>query len=199
MPGSQGFRGIAGEPYVYQENSAGDSAALGIDISGVYSISASGTAGTSPSPSSQIVIDPLGNTTVRSSSKVVLDAFTQITSLGAGYVKSDSNGNLTIGIPESVIPYTSINHAASPYTALTTDYYISADVTAGVITIRLPNAPTTGTVFIVKDKVGLATTSNISVTTAGGAVLIDGVTTFVMNTAYEVCQFVFNSVGYEIF
>jgi hypothetical protein len=96
------------------------------------------------------------------------------------------------------ITYTGVNHAASPYTVLSTDDYISADVTAGVITIKLPNAPATGRIFTIKDKVGLSATSNITVTTVGGAVNIDGATSFVMNTNYEAINVIFNGASYEV-
>lgn len=98
-----------------------------------------------------------------------------------------------------VIPYTGVTHAQSPYTVLSSDYYLSCDLTAGVITIRLPNAPVTGRAYVVKDRLGLAPTYTITVTTVGGAVTMDGSTTFLMNTAYEVAQFVFNGTSYEIF
>jgi len=99
----------------------------------------------------------------------------------------------------STIPYTGVTHAQSPYTTLAGDYFLSANVTGGVITILLPNSPATGRVYIVKDRVGLAPTSNISISTVGGAVTLDGVTTYIMNTSYEVAQFVFNGTSYEIF
>lgn len=105
---------------------------------------------------------------------------------------SEGSGSQTVG-------YTSINHAASPYTVLATDYYISADVTAGVISILLPNAPATGRIFAIKDKVGLSGTSNISVTTVGGAVTIDGVTTYTMNSNYASIQLIFNGTSYEVY
>ena len=125
--------------------------------------------------------------------------------VGSGSITVTGNpgtSTLTItytGATPSNIAYVSVNHGASPYTALATDYYISADVTGGVITIRLPNAPIVGRVFIVKDQVGLASTSIITVTTVGGVVDLDGATTYLMNTAYEVAQFVFNGTFYEIF
>ena len=97
------------------------------------------------------------------------------------------------------LTYTGVNYAASPYTVLATDDYISCDVTAGVITLKMPNAPVTGKVYIVKDKVGLAATSNITVTTVGGAVTIDGATSFVMNTAYQAISLIFNGVSYETY
>jgi len=99
----------------------------------------------------------------------------------------------------TTLTYTAVNHAASPYTVLVSDDYLGADVTAGVISILLPNAPATGKVVIVKDKVGLAATSNITVTTVGGAVTLDGSTSFVMNTAYQSAEFIFNGASYEIF
>jgi hypothetical protein len=112
------------------------------------------------------------------------------------------NGNNTITISalsgSDVVSYTGITNASTPYTAISTDYYISCDVTAGVISVLLPNAPTTGRTFVIKDKVGLAATSNITITTVGGAVTIDGATTFVMNTAYEAANVIFNGTSYEI-
>ena len=95
--------------------------------------------------------------------------------------------------------YTGINHASSPYTVLSTDYYISADVTGGVITVKLPNAPSTGRTFVIKDKVGLSATSNITITTVGGTVTIDGSTSFVMNSAYEAVSVLFDGSNYEVF
>jgi len=97
-----------------------------------------------------------------------------------------------------VVAYISVNHAASPYTALSTDYYISCDVTAGSITVKLPDAPSTGRTFVIKDKAGLAATSNITITSVTGAITLDGSTTFVMNTAYEAASLVFNGTNYEI-
>lgn len=120
---------------------------------------------------------------------------------GANITLTSSSSGLTIAANSGseTVAYTGVNHAASPYTVLVSDYYISADVTAGVITINLPNAPATGRTFVVKDKVGLSGTSNITVTTVGGAVNIDGATTFVMNTAYESVELVFNGTSYEIY
>ncbi len=113
-----------------------------------------------------------------------------------------TNGNNTIQIDalsgSDVVSYRAITNADTPYSAIATDFYISCDVSAGVITVRLPNAPVTGRSFVIKDKVGLAANSNITVTTVGGAVTIDGATTFVMNTAYQATNLVFNGTSYEI-
>lgn len=120
---------------------------------------------------------------------------------GANITVTPGANTITIAANASsvVYNYTGIVFADSPYTVLSTDYYISADVTGGAITVRLPNAPTTGRAFVVKDKAGLAATNNITVTTVGGAVNIDGATSFVMNTAYESIQLIFNGSTYEVY
>ena len=95
--------------------------------------------------------------------------------------------------------YTSIAFGASPYTVLGTDYYISCVSSGGAITIKLPNAPTTNRLFIIKDKSGDATVNNISITTVGGSVTIDGQTTYTLAGNYGAVQLLFNGTSYEIF
>lgn len=141
------------------------------------------------------------------SSSFPTDSGTAIPSSGAltivgsgGITTSGSGSTVTInGSGEQVITITSLDNGDTPYTVLTTDYYMSCDMSLGVLTIRLPNAPTTGKVFIVKDSSGDAATSNITVTTVGGAVTIDGATSRVMSIDYEALQFVFNGTSYEVF
>jgi hypothetical protein len=87
---------------------------------------------------------------------------------------------------------------AYPYTALETDHLISVD-TSAARTINLPNAPSqVGVLWIVKDRVGSAATNNITVTTPGGVVTIDGATTFKLNVAYASATFVWNGTTYEV-
>jgi hypothetical protein len=95
--------------------------------------------------------------------------------------------------------FTTITHASSPYTVLSTDQFISADVTGGVITVKLPNTTTTGRIIRIKDKVGLSNTSNISITTVGGTVTIDGQTTYSMFVNYESISLIFDGTNYEVF
>jgi hypothetical protein len=95
--------------------------------------------------------------------------------------------------------YTSVNAAASPYTVTSTDNYISVDVTGGAVTLLLPNDPGASRTFTVKDRGGMAATNTITVTTVGGVVLLDGATSFVMNTDYEAINILFNGTSYEIF
>lgn len=126
------------------------------------------------------------------------------TTIGDNGVSHFNSANFTVdanGFVSATPSYTmtTITNASSPYTVLTTDQFISADVTAGAITIRLPNAPTTARVIIIKDKAGLANTSNISVTTVGGVVKIDGQTTYTMNVNYQSISLIFDGTAYEVF
>lgn len=121
---------------------------------------------------------------------------------GTGITVVGNPGTSTLTISTTGITnltYVGIAHTDSPYTVLTSDDYISCDVTSGVITAKLPNAPATGKVYIFKDKVGLAATSNITITTVGGSVDIDGATSFAMNTAYESISVIFNGSSYEVY
>ncbi len=118
----------------------------------------------------------------------------------AGITTSASGSTVTIiGTGEQVVSVTALDNTDSPYVVLTSDYYLSCDVSAGTLQINLPNAPTTGSIWIVKDSGGDASSNNITVTTVGGVVTIDGSTTFVMNTAYEAANFIFNGTSYEVF
>lgn len=95
--------------------------------------------------------------------------------------------------------YTASNFAASPYTVLATDYYISLDTSGGAISILLPNAPTTSRLFIIKDNNGHASANNISVTTVGGTVTIDGLTTYPLASNFGAINLLFNGTAYEVF
>ena len=110
---------------------------------------------------------------------------------GAGTITISANSGGDIAI-------TSINDTDSPYTVLTTDEYLSCDVSGGVLTIQLEDAPSAGRMVYIKDLIGNAATNNISVTTVGGAVTIDGVTTYTMNTDFQGILVVFNGTSYEV-
>ena len=146
-----------------------------------------------------------GITTAPADQLVIIDSGDHLGSIAAG----TAGEILTSGGPgvnpfwatlsSTPLPYTAITTAASPYTALTSDYYISVDATGGPVTVNLPAAPVTGKVYVVKDKVGIAPTNNITVATVGGIVTIDGITTFVMNSAYEAICVIFDGTNYEVF
>jgi hypothetical protein len=127
---------------------------------------------------------------------------TGLTSPGTAGNALISTGTAWISAPVGTVTYTltPVNAAASPYTVLTTDSYIQVDSTAGPVTIRLPNTTTSGRGIIVKDSAGTAATNNITVTTVGGANLIDGLTSQVMNQNYQSWLLVYSttSTHYEI-
>lgn len=112
-----------------------------------------------------------------------------------------SSPNITLEASGAASSITSLTDADSPYTVLSTDYYMSCDVSGGTLTIELPDAPTTNRVFVIKDATGSAGTNNITITTVGGVVNIDGATSFTMNTNFQATQIIFNttSSAYEVF
>jgi hypothetical protein len=98
------------------------------------------------------------------------------------------------------VKYTNVNAAASPYTVLTTDYYISVDCSAGAVTLNFPNSPTADRTWVVKDRTGSASTHAITLTTPGGTVTFDGATSYVMVSNYQAINLLANAVpGYEVF
>ena len=107
--------------------------------------------------------------------------------------------NINFSTVEGSFTYVSISFADSPYTALSTDDYISCDTSGGAITIRLPNAPTTLKRYYIKDRTGNASVNNISVTTVGGVVTIDGLTTYLIAGNRGSITVLFNGSSYEIF
>jgi hypothetical protein len=95
-----------------------------------------------------------------------------------------------------VTNYTAVS--TSPYVVQPTDVVLGVTTSSIAITIQLPNAPTAGRAYVVKDASGNANTHNITVTTVGGAVNIDGATSVTMNSSYESLQFLFNGTVYLI-
>lgn len=155
-------------------------------------------AGTAPLSSISTAVNTCVLTAQMSQALAAADA-TKVgfSNFDSAYFTVDSTGFVS-SATSKIVGYTYVDHAASSYTVLSTDYYLSCDVTAGVISILLPNAPTTGRIFVVKDKVGLCNTSNITVTTVGGAVNIDGAVTYVMNINYSAINLLFDGVAYQV-
>jgi len=117
---------------------------------------------------------------------------------GAGIGIAVGPGTITItNTGGSGFTYTNVN--TTPYIALPGDQYLGVDCSGGIITVQLPNAPASGRVFAVKDRTGSSLANNITVTTVGGAVLIDGATTYVINSAYQAIELLFDGVTYQVF
>ncbi len=109
-------------------------------------------------------------------------------------------GNTTISATMFSIAYTNVTHAMSPYTVLASDEYISVDCSGGVVTLVFPNSPTFKQTWIVKDRTGNATASNITITTPGATVTFDGSTSYVINSNFASVQILANSTpAYEIY
>jgi hypothetical protein len=120
---------------------------------------------------------------------------------GTNGINTAGSGNtITISGIGIAFNYTNVTHAESPYTILSTDYYISVDCSGGAVQLNFPNAPTFKQLWIVKDRTGSAATSNITLTTPGGAVTFDGLTTYTMNSNYQAINLLANSAPtYEVY
>ncbi len=108
---------------------------------------------------------------------------------------TDGAGNLTFQDASKYLAYTNVT--TTPYVVLTTDDFLS--VNSGIaISINLPNTTTTGRQFTVKDRTGTAASNNITVTTVGGTVLLDGASVFVISVNYGAATFTFGGTNYEV-
>jgi hypothetical protein len=151
---------------------------------------------------SQAFISGIDGVNVGSVATVVTESGNQ---LGTAVITGGSGITVTPGANSIVISgsgsitftYTNVN--TSPYVVLITDEYLSVDCSGGPITIQLSNAATLGKTFVIKDRTGSAAINNITVTTVGGAVNIDGATTFVMNSAYQAISLLGNNTSYEVY
>lgn len=149
--------------------------------------------------------DPM-NPTLGGINRVFVEGIAGVSVSNLHYVTIDSStgqaGSSQLGssatIPAQVISITPVNHAISPYNVLSTDQYLKVD-TSDVVTLKFPNAPTTGRYWIIKDATGNAAAKNITVTTVGGAVNIDGATSYTIATNYEAITVIFDGTAYEVF
>jgi hypothetical protein len=80
---------------------------------------------------------------------------------------------------------TTVKFADSPYTVLTSDYYIGCDSSSGAITLALPAAATAGPgkTYMIKDETGAAATNEIIID-GNGSETIDGQTTKELTSDY---------------
>lgn len=108
------------------------------------------------------------------------------------------NGAGTIDL--STTPnYTNVTNAMSPYTAISTDYFISVDASAGPVTIKLPDAPSFHREFIIKDRLGQAFTNNITITSVSGSTTFDGMANYFLADNFESVDLLYSSGNYETF
>jgi hypothetical protein len=116
-------------------------------------------------------------------------------------VTANPNGsnNMVISLTGVSPNYVNVTFGMSPYAVTATDYFISCDTSGGAITILLPNAPTQYDQYVIKDRTGNASSNNVTVTTVGGIVTLDGVTSQLFTDGYDSLEMIFNGTSYEIF
>ena len=106
---------------------------------------------------------------------------------------------MLIEITEVGPAYTNVTHAMSPYTVLSTDYFISVDCTGGAVIINLPDAPTQNQQFIIKDRLGDSATNNVTVKSLSGVTTIDTESNYVFVDNFESLECLYHTGNYEIF
>lgn len=87
----------------------------------------------------------------------------------------------------------------NPYLVGANGFYISVDATSGAFGVTLPNVPPIFQIFIIKDRVGIAGTHNITVTSQFGSALFDGSSSAVINSNFGSMRVLFNGTNYELF
>jgi hypothetical protein len=148
--------------------SAADSITI-ISTAGGIDILASGAAA-----GEDIDIVATGSSINITSTENVTDAIVINASGAASALQLDAGtGSVRIGTG-LVIPVTAVNNAASPYTVLGTDYFLSVDTSAGAVTVTLPAATAlAGRTFYIADMGGAAGANNITIG-GGGTNLVGG-------------------------
>ena len=116
-----------------------------------------------------------------------------------GIKTTGTSNTITVTLTEAATFYTNVTHAMSPYTVTATDYFISVDASAGIVTINLPDTPNTNRQFIIKDRLGFAASNNITVKSLSGATTVDGQASYTFVDAYESLECLFHGSNYEVF
>jgi hypothetical protein len=162
------IQSTAGSVIVSASESAVDALQL-LSTAGGIDILASGAAA-----GEDIDIIATGSSINITSTENVTDAIVITASGAASAVQLDAGtGSFRIGTG-LVIPVTAVNNAASPYTVLGTDYFLSVDTSGGAVTVTLPAATAlAGRTFVIRDMGGNAAVNNITIG-GGGTNLVGG-------------------------
>lgn len=128
-----------------------------------------------------------------SSSLFYLNNFTST----SGYVQA--NWKQLANSSTVAVTYTNVTFAMSPYTVLITDEYLSVDSSGGAVTLNFPNSPVAYQTWVVKDRTGTASVNNITLSTPGGSITIDGQTSYTVRSNYGAVNILANATPtYEI-
>ena len=165
---------------------------------GGTTVSAAGSTVTINSTSPTYITNPATGTATPVAGVLTFAGTGGTTVSTAGSTVTINSSSTTIQVIGVVI----ITFPNSPYTATATDAFISADTTGGPITVKLPNAPTTGRIFYIKDYANNDSINAITITTVGGVVTFEagGGTSVLMNSAlfnFLCLGFIFDGTHYE--
>jgi hypothetical protein len=142
---------------------------------------------------------PIGNYDLANDSISITTTSNDISITGSPVVLG---GSLTINTTQSsnASNYTGVIFSASPYTVLTTDYYISVDTSGGAISLLFPDSPMANQVWVVKDRTGHASSNNITITTVSGTDTFDfSGTSYTISSNFGYIQLLFHGANYELF
>lgn len=181
----------------------------------INAIAGSMTAGTTITAGTGLTVSTFGVGVVQSSSAGVFSSSTGTNGqvlIGGGIAPvwgtitpgtnitiTNAANSITINANAGASTLNYTQTAVTPYVVAASDDFIAIDSSGGAKQVNLPNAPATGRIFVIKDYTGSAAAHNITVTTVGGIIDIDGATTFVMSTNYQSVQVLFDGTNYEIY
>jgi len=170
-----------GSIFLVASESAVDAIKLDASSGGIQIVASGAAAG------EDIVLTATGSSVKITATENVTDAI-DITASGAASRINITAGTGSINLVSGlVVPVTTVLNAASPYTVLGTDYFISVDTSGGAVTVTLPAATAlAGRTFVIRDTGGNAAIANITIG-GGGTNLIGGgavAATKVISAAY---------------
>lgn len=84
-----------------------------------------------------------------------------------------------------------------PYQVLITDNVVLVDTTSSR-NIKLPDSPSVGQIFIIKDNVGSASGNVITITTTSEIINIDASVNFIMNSNWQSISIIFTGTKYNV-
>lgn len=142
-----------------------------------------------------------GQILIANSDGVTAPTWANITSTSGTITVTNGPNSINLEATSMFLMITNLVGAGGSYVVLNTDQYLSCDVSLNTLTIQLPNSTTEGRIIRIKDYTGDCSTNNITITTVGGAVNIDGATSYVMNSDFQSVSLIWNNTNsaYEIF